>query len=220
MLILAVVCAAVASVAAVPGPDGYSAPGLYNSANMHARQGSTALAILGYERALLLDPNDADARTNLAMVRSAAALAPVRETWFESHGRIAAPNRMYWACILGLVLTGSGASLLLFAPRRRRPGWLGVALGLPLCAAGVWNAAANWPLLHEAVVLRATVARVSPAATGDTLFALAEGQVVWQTDEFRGFVLIKADAGPAGWVAGADIAAVVPAAGSDAQPAS
>ena len=50
----------------------YSADGLYNLANSYARAGKPGLAVLYYERAALLAPDDPDIRANLENVRAAA----------------------------------------------------------------------------------------------------------------------------------------------------
>jgi len=52
----------------------YSADGLYNLANSYARAGKPGLAVLNYERAALLAPNDADINANLEYVRTGACL--------------------------------------------------------------------------------------------------------------------------------------------------
>jgi hypothetical protein len=56
------------------GPSGYSAAALFNRANSCARDGKTGLAILNYERAQLLAPNDSDIAANLHFVRTKAGL--------------------------------------------------------------------------------------------------------------------------------------------------
>src|SRR5271170_4000942 len=48
----------------------YSADGLYNLANSYARAGKPGLAVLSYERAALLAPDDPDINANLAYVRT------------------------------------------------------------------------------------------------------------------------------------------------------
>ncbi len=57
---------------AAPVPAGYSAAGLYNLANSYARAGKPGMAVLNYERARLLSPNDPDVEANLRFVRSSA----------------------------------------------------------------------------------------------------------------------------------------------------
>ena len=61
---------------AAQAPAGYSAPALYNLANAYARAGKPGLAVLNYERAKLLEPNDPDIDANLRHVREAAGLPP------------------------------------------------------------------------------------------------------------------------------------------------
>jgi hypothetical protein len=48
---------------------GYSAADLYNAANAYARAGKPGMAVLHYERARLLAPNDPDIEANLRLVR-------------------------------------------------------------------------------------------------------------------------------------------------------
>lgn len=55
-------------------PAGYSAATLYNLANAYARAGKPGFAVLNYERAKLLDPNDPDIEANLNHVREASGL--------------------------------------------------------------------------------------------------------------------------------------------------
>src|SRR5271154_2724545 len=57
-----------------PQPAGYSAAALYNLGNAYARTGKPGLAVLNYERARLLEPNDPDINANLRHVREAAGL--------------------------------------------------------------------------------------------------------------------------------------------------
>jgi hypothetical protein len=193
------------AVAASPGE--YSAAALYNAGNAEARRGHTGLAVLEYERARLLEPNDPDIRANLDLVREVAGLPPPPRTWLENHGRLADPNWLYWAGVVGVALVGAGTTMARFFTRRRA-GRLAVAVGLPLLAAAVCDAVATWPLMHEAVVLHSAPARVSPADSGDASFSLREGQVVHVSDRYRGFTLVRSGPDREGWVATADLAPV------------
>jgi hypothetical protein len=60
--------------------SGYSAAALFNQANAYARAGKPGLAVLNYERAQLLAPNDADIAANLHFVRAKAGLPDARRT--------------------------------------------------------------------------------------------------------------------------------------------
>jgi hypothetical protein len=75
----------------------------------------------------------------------------------------------------------------------------------------VSNAMLLWPRTHEAVVLiDQTPARVSPVPMGDTAFELREAETVTMTAEHEDFVLIRTRGGLSGWVARANLGAVVP----------
>jgi hypothetical protein len=218
---------------AQPG-DGYSAGSFYNAANAYARDGKPGLAILNYERALLLAPGDPDIEANLRLVRQSSHLPPEPAAWSDFIGRIAGPQTLPWIGLSGLGLVGAS----LFTGRRRpfqraRSGGgndaptgaqsgmrrsvrssargLLAALGLALLALTVCNGLVVWPHLYEAVIISpATPARVAPAPMGDPLFMLTEGQSVRMLVEHEDFVLVRTSAGKSGWVSRGNLAAVVP----------
>ena len=66
--VLLLLILAAGQVCAAPTEPGYSADGLYNLANSYARAGKPGLAVLNYERADLLKPNDPDIEANLRYV--------------------------------------------------------------------------------------------------------------------------------------------------------
>jgi hypothetical protein len=201
----AIVLSSMAACGAPAGTVDASASSLYNTGNHYARQGKTGMAVLYYERARILSPHDPDIRANLARVRAAAGL-PVREGgWFEDHARFANPNVLYGLGVFGLGLAGVGALAIRFAPRRRRAGYAALGVSLPLLLLPLIDAAATWPLLHEAVVLNATGARGSPVTDSEPSFPVPEGRVVRIVDSYHDFDLIQIDAGREGWVARADL---------------
>jgi hypothetical protein len=68
-----------------------------------------------------------------------------------------------------------------------------------------------WPRMHAAVVLvDQTPARVSPVPMGDTAFVLPEAETVTVTAQHEDFMLIRTRTGRYGWVARANLGAVVP----------
>jgi tetratricopeptide (TPR) repeat protein len=190
---------------------GYSATALYNQANADARAGKPGLAVLNYERALLLAPNEADIRANLAFVRTAAGLPAESENWFSRGVRIADPDALAWTALAGLL--AAGVSLL--ASRRyasRRFALRAVAaLGMAAISVTLCNAVTIWPSLHEAVVIaHGTAAHVAPVGNGETLFSLPEAETVAMGPQHQGFVLVQARDGRTGWVSLADLAPVLP----------
>jgi tetratricopeptide (TPR) repeat protein len=191
-----------------PAREQISASALYNLGNSYARQGKPGMAVLYYERARVLSPNDPDIRANLRHVRTSVGQSPDAGSWLENHARIANPSLMYWLGLIGLSLAGASVLGIRFYPRRRRIMWCTLGVGGILSAIVLCDVLATWPIMSEAVVLHAAAARVSPVADGDTVFTLPEAQVVRITDEYLGYALIKTDAGQAGWVSRADLAAV------------
>jgi hypothetical protein len=191
--------------------QGYSADALYNVANAYARDGKPGLAVLNYERALLLAPGDADIRANLDQVRVRAHVPTETRSRFVQMIEIASPAVAAWIGVLGVALVGTALLAMKRAPRRR---WLragGLLPGVALMAFTVSHAMLLRPRLHEAVVLaNQTAARVIPAPMGDTAFVLPEAETVTMTAEHEDFVLVRNRGGYSGWVARASLGIVVP----------
>jgi tetratricopeptide (TPR) repeat protein len=190
---------------------GYSAAQLYNLGNAYMRQGKPGMAVLNYERANLLSPDDPDIDANLSYIRASLHLpAPSRNT-FERLARCASPIALFWVGVIGLSIAGAGelmARLSLKSAWLRRVGW---AAGIALLSLTVCNAVALWPLLHEGVVISdAAPVRVSPVPMGDSLFLLAEAETVSIAAEHEGFFLVRTRAGRTGWVSRANVAPVAP----------
>jgi hypothetical protein len=192
-------------------PPRYSADGLYNLANSYARAGKPGLAVLNYERAALLAPDDPDINANLEYVRASAHVPSEPGTRFSRIAKAVSPAIATWTGILGIALVGAA---LLAGKRTTRFRWarnVGVLLGVGLIALTVCNAMFFWPRMREAVILvNQTSARVSPVPMGDTAFMLPEAETVTMTAEHEDFVLVRTRGGSTGWVARANLGAVVP----------
>ena len=196
---------------AQPSQPRYSADGLYNLANSYARAGKPGLAVLNYERASLLAPDDADINANLEYVRASAHVPTEPRTRFARIAQAVNPTSAAWIGVLGIALVGVGLLARKRAPRYR---WLwagGILLGVAVIVLTVSNAMLLWPRMHEAVVLiNQTPARVSPVPMGDTAFVLREAETVTMTAEHEDFILIRTRGGHSGWVARANLGTVVP----------
>lgn len=189
----------------------YSADGLYNLANSYARAGKPGLAVLYYERAALLAPDDEDIKANLENVRAAAHVPTEPRKRFTRIAGATSPTLAAWIGVVGIALVGAGLLARRITPRFRRTLTCGILLGIALIALTVSNAMLLWPRLHEAVVLiDQTPARVSPVPMGDTGFVLPEAATVTVTAEHEDFLLIRTRDGLSGWVARANLGAVVP----------
>jgi tetratricopeptide (TPR) repeat protein len=194
-----------------PVQAGYSADGLYNLANAYARTGKPGMAILNYERAALLAPNDADIETNLRAVRISMGLPSQPRSWFERAATVASPSLVAWCAVIGLLAVGSGTLAARLDPRLRSVYRIAVAIGIALLGLTVANGIVEWPRLHVAVVLVAdTPVRATPAPMGDTLFSLPEGQTVRILGEHEDFMFVQIKTTARGWVSRASLATVVP----------
>jgi hypothetical protein len=196
---------------AQPSQPRYSADSLYNLANSYARAGKPGLAVLNYERAALLAPNDADINANLEYVRAGAGVRPEPRSRFARIAEAAGATSSAWAGVLGIALAGGALLAGRITPRFPWLRFGGIALGGALIALSVANAILLWPQMHAAVVLvNPTPARVSPVPMGDTAFVLREAETVTVTAEHEDFTLIRTRAGLSGWVSRANLGAVVP----------
>jgi hypothetical protein len=197
-------------VSAEPAQVGYSAAGLYNLANAYARQGKPGMAVLNYERASLLSPNDPDIDANLSYVRASSHLPAPSRSRFDRMVRIASPFALAWIGVMGLAIVGASALVAQLARRHRWMHRLGMLLGICMLSLTAANGIALWPILHEGVVITGeTPVRVSPVPMGDSLFVLPEAETVRITAEHEGFLLIQTGAGRTGWVSRSSVAPVV-----------
>jgi type IV secretory pathway VirB2 component (pilin) len=189
----------------------YSASGLYNLANAYARAGKPGLAVLDYERAALLAPNDPDIRANLEYVRASAHVPIEPPNRFTRIGQAVSPTFAAWLGVVGIALVGAMLLAKRVVPRLRWARAGGMLIGVAMIAMAASNAMLLWPRMHEAVVLvNQTPARVSPVPMGDTAFVLSEADTVTITAKYGDFILVRTRGGLSGWVARANVGAVVP----------
>ena len=215
MLTIALALCSARSLAEQPSPSSpphYSADGLYNLANSYARAGQPGLAVLNYERATLLAPNDADITANLDYVRASAhvptAPPPSR---FVRIAQATNPTLAAWLGVVGIALVGAVLLAKRVLPRLKWATPVGILLGAALIALPISNAMLLWPRMHEAVVLvNQTPALVSPVPIADTAFVLPEADTVVMTAKHDDFILVRTRAGLSGWVTRANLGAVVP----------
>jgi hypothetical protein len=203
-------CSLQAHAAQEREPPGYSAAGLYNLGNSYARAGKPGMAVLNYERAELLAPNDQDVEANLQFVRASAHLPPERRSAFERMAGLASPLAVSWLGAAGLLIAVACMLAGRYSAQYRRLRHAGILLGASMASLTICNGIALWPKLHSAVVVAATPVRVSPVPMGDALFTLAEGEIVNLAAEHEGYSLIRTGAGRSGWASNANIAPIIP----------
>jgi tetratricopeptide (TPR) repeat protein len=190
---------------------GYSATALYNLGNSYARAGKPGMAVLNYERASLLAPNDSDIEANLRYIRDELRLPSESRNWFDRAVRVASPAVFSWIGVVGLLIVGLSLLAGRLDPGHRSMRRVATIVGSALVGLTACNGVALWPTLHEAVVITsATPVLVSPVPMGDPQFVLPEAETVRMTAEHEGFVLVQTRAGRTGWISRANLAPVVP----------
>jgi len=197
--------------AAPAAESSWSAAALYNLGNSYAHSGRPGLAVLNYERARLLAPNDPDIEANLRYVRDAAHLPSEARPGFARAVTAVNPTGASWLGVIGILVLGAS---VLAARLRVCPRWLyrsTAVAGVALMGYTVCQAVVLWPALHAAVVVTAGApVRVSPVPMGDPLFTLAEAETVRMLSQHEDFVLVRTLAGKTGWIARANIEPVIP----------
>lgn len=95
----------------------------YDLGNAYFRKGDPGRAILNYERALALDPNHAEARANLQLVRAQARALELAPGWVET--RLGVLTRDQYAWLAVAAFWGAAAILCgLYFARRRAVVWI------------------------------------------------------------------------------------------------
>lgn len=197
--------------------NGESAEIYYNLGNAYYKTGKIAPAILNYERALLLDPGDSDARFNLQMARqkSVDKIEPVGDVffvrWFDSIQNKGGADS--WAK-LGIVcfILFIGCLLLFFFSRWIRLKKTGFYLGLLFLVlvifANIFASNQKDELVNRthAIVFSPTVTiKSSPDVSGTDLFILHEGTNVTVKSTLGEWSEIELEDGNVGWMPSRDI---------------
>jgi len=190
---------------------GYSAPVLFNLGNAWLKAGETGRAILNYERALLLAPEDAGIQSNLSRARQKAGVAASQNQFREKVARVLSLDTLAWTSVWSSALLFAVVLVSRLLPAFPRGVGRSVAitavLGVFVAVAGM---AWQWPERNRAVVLDAdTAAHIAPASVGDVLFNLPAGEVVRAIKAHNGYTLVRLRDGRSGWVKSAAVERVI-----------
>ena len=193
--------------------EGYSASLLYNMANAYYQKKDVGQAILHYERALYLDPGNADIQANLGLARKDFGLisepAPDWQRFFDML------NLNWWA----ILASGAfGAFSLLYLLRGIRPG---ILKGAPfkvlttvclLCfMAGGTGVAMQYKNMSRGVVIRDNARLlVSPFDSASSSASIKDGKIVRIAKTYRGYLLVEGVNGKSGWIKRNAVEPVVP----------
>ncbi|MGI6242736.1 MAG: tetratricopeptide repeat protein [Prevotella sp.] len=190
-----------------------SADVYYNLGNAYYRSDSITMAILAYERALLLSPGDNDIRYNLQFARSKTIdkLAPESEvvfnTWYRSVVNFTSANIWAVVSVVSIIFALILMLVYLFVPKLvwRKVGFFGASLFIivfgfsTLFAWSQHNAMTN---RNGAIIIVPSVkVKKTPVKNGEDAFILHEGTRVEVTDntlpQWKG---VRLSDGREGWI--------------------
>ncbi len=184
----------------------------FNLGNAYLKSGSVTKAIINYERAKKLAPEDEDISTNLrlANLRITDKIEALPELflteWKNSFLHSLSERQWSWLCVL-LLVTGLALFLLYTASRRlalRQLGFWGGIVILLLSLSTFFIARHQYRLSaqrSEAIITGKEVTVMgSPDEKGTRLFILHEGTKVNVTDENGDWNEVKLSNGNVGWM--------------------
>lgn len=193
--------------------QGESAVVYYNLGNSYFKEKNMAKAVLNYERALLLNPGDADIRFNLDMARSKTVdqITPATEvfivTWVNSLTNMQSERGWAKIGIVSFICLLVRLALYIFSKRLfvREIGFIGaiILLVVTVCA-NLFARQQKNELMDRtgAIVMSPTVTvKSTPDESGTELFVLHEGTKVFVEDNsMKGWKEIRLEDGNKGWI--------------------
>lgn len=193
--------------------QGVSSVLYYNLGNSYYKCSELAKAILNYERSLLLNPNDADARFNLELAQSKTVdrITPLSEIFFVTWAKDFAnlQNSDTWAKIaivtfLAFILF---LSIYLFnrKPVLRKVAFFAALFLLLACIVSNFASSYQKNIMGnrtQAIVMSPSVTvKSTPANSGTDLFILHEGcKVEVKDNSMRNWKEIRLSDGNVGWI--------------------
>lgn len=193
--------------------EGESAVIYYNLGNSYYKNKDIAKAVLNYERALLLNPGDADIRFNLDMAKGKTTdqITPTHEvfilTWAKALVNLM--NESAWARlgIVSFILFLAGAVFYIFGNRIvvKKIGFITGLICLLLSLFANFCAFRQKSRLIDrtgAIIMAPTVSvKSTPNESGTDLFVLHEGTKVFvEDDSMKEWKEVRLEDGNKGWV--------------------
>ena len=193
--------------------NGESADVYYNLGNAYYKSENIAKAVLNYERALLLNPDDEDIRFNLELARSKTVdkVAPEYKfflmEWLE--GIINLLSISAWSVLAVVSFVVMLLTLLLFlfgkSVSTKKTGFIIALFSLFITIFANLSALHRYHYLTErnnAVILEPSVtAKSTPSNSGTELFVIHEGRKVKISDDsMREWTEIELEDGNKGWI--------------------
>jgi hypothetical protein len=184
----------------------------YNLGNSYFRENELAKAILNYERAILLEPGDADIRHNLAFARTRIEDKIVGvdtfflQSWFDSIQNLQSSNDWARMSIVLFLLFVAALSVFFFTRRitlKKVAFYSGLVLFIVLIFTNIFAVRLKNRILerHTAIITAGAVpVKNSPDVNSRELFILHSGTKVTVNKTDGAWLEIEIDNGNVGWL--------------------
>lgn len=193
--------------------EGESADIYYNLGNSYYKNKDIARAVLNYERALLLNPSDADIRFNLEMAQSKTVdnITPVSEVFIVTwvHELINCMSESGWAktAIVSFILLLLGLSLYIFGNRLvlKKVGFIAAVVFIIVTVfSNIFASQQKNELVKRngAIIMAPTITvKSTPNESGTDLFVVHEGTKVYIDDNsMKEWKEVSLEDGKKGWL--------------------
>lgn len=193
--------------------QGFESPELYyNLGNAFYKSGNATYAILNYERAKKLAPNDDDIRYNLELARTQIIdnIVPLPEGGFLRWWKqlISSKSINFWGNLSIITFFAFLSLFGLFLLSRsfqikRIAFWFSIAaISISAITFTFGSGLTSKLIKHNSAVItdRSVRVKASPSETGTELFIVHEGLTVQVTDKLGDWVYISLPDGNKGWV--------------------
>ena len=181
--------------------SGYSAALLYNLGNAYYRNGQIGHAILNYERAFWLDPNDADIRANLQFVQRAAGFFEADRSWWQTLSDFLRLDSWTWLFVISLALLCAAFILRMTKPTMRAGLRSLIWACLLLLGVSATSIVTRMLELNRAVVLVSeTPLRIAPLDPLPASPTLPAGAILEIQKQQGLFFCVRTEDGRSGWV--------------------
>ena len=193
--------------------EGISASLLYNMANGYYHMKDPGNAVLYYERALYLNPDNTDIRANLRMARKDFGLVEREAGQWERFFHFFSLNGWTWMASGALAVFSLIFLLRGIAPGLRMNRLLKVASGGALClfVLSGTGVGVQYEKIDCGVVTEKNAGLlVSPFDASSKSSAIKDGKVVRITGSYKDYLLVEETTGETGWIAKKSVKTVVP----------
>ena len=193
--------------------EGISSSLLYNMANAYYHTKDIGNAVLYYERALYLDPGNADIRTNLARARKDFGLVEKGTGHWERYFRFFNLNGWTWMASASLTLFSLIILLRGVWRRAGRNRLMKAVSVVALClfvVSGTGVVSQYEKMDRGIVIAEGASLLVSPFDTANKSGAIKDGRMVKIAKTYKDYLLVEETTGETGWIAKKAVEAVVP----------